>query len=401
MNMKNVVWLVPDCYGFLLDELEALLPHCDRLTVLSAEPITQAARDRLPQCVFIHCPERNYWMACLRYPRLRAALKTHGWSRTLRSGWHTHKIAGIYTELLELSKQEPIDVVHSHFAHPGGLGGTLLHVPQIITLRGYDILTTGDYGSLWNPFYRKSLIEACRKGVMVTVGSTLSRDAARKLLGPDVQVKLIDGGIICESFQPARQLSRESLGIPEQAVVLLGVGNLKPLKNFGQLVQALPALKASTAQPVRLLLCGDGPDRSRLEQLVVDLNLVDDVRFLGRIERGLLTDAYNFCDILVHPSYSEGFGNIFLEAFYHHLLVVASPVGVAPDIIRSGGNGFLTELGDQSSLESSLIKAILALPRMAAELEINRELVRRRFSMEGRVQAYLNCYTEVSEGRCF
>ena len=394
----NVVWLVPDCYGFLLDELEALQSHCGRLTVLSGQPITPAMRERLPRCVLIHCPERNYWKACLRYPELRSVLKTHGWSRILRSGWHTRKIAGIYSQLLELAKSEAIDVVHSHFAHPGGGGGTLLSgIPTMMTLRGYDILTTDNYGSLWNPFYRKSLIEACRGDITVTVGSSSSRDAARKLLGPGAWVKLVDEAMTFDSFEPAGKLTRASLGLPEQAIVLLGVGNLIPLKNYGQLIRALPAVQAALSQRVCLVLCGDGPERKHLEQLADELNLTENVRFLGRIARGELTDLYHTGDILVHPSYSEGFGNIFLEAFYHRLLVVASPVGVAPDIIRTGENGFLSELGDQASLERALVNAITALPEMSAELDVNRDLVGRRFGMERRVQAYLDLYAEASE----
>lgn len=394
----NVVWLVPDCYGFLLDELEALQSSCDRVTVLSGQQITSAIRERLSQCVLIHCPERNYWSAYLRYPEIRSVLRAHGLSRTLRSGWHTRKIAGIYTQLLKLAKHETINVIHSHFAHPGGLGGTLLRqIPQLITLRGYDILTTGSYGALWNPFYRKSLIETSRGNITFTVGSSSSRDAARKLLGPDVQVKLVDEAMTFESFRSAGQLARETLGVPEQAVMLIGVGNLIPLKNYGQLIRALPAVQSAVAQRVCLVLCGDGPERKQLEHLVDELNLTADVRFLGRIERGHLTDLYHISDILVHPSYSEGFGNIFLEAFYHRLLVVASPVGVAPDIIRTKENGFLTELGDQPSLERALVNAVRALPEMSNELDKNRDLVCQRFGMERRIQAYLDLYAEASQ----
>lgn len=393
-DMK-VTWIIPDTYGFLVDELECLSERLESIRVLSGTSVPPAVRERLAKVEIHACPEESLWSSAPKRQLGMRLARIHGWRRVLTSGWHTRKIAGVYNRLLRLESEAPSDVIHSHFAHPGGIGGWLAPgAGQVLTLRGYDILTTGRYGSLWNPFFRKNLLHFFQKNGIVTAGSGFSALRARQILGSSADIRFLKQGLTRVSFQPAGQYSRASLGIPEDAVVLVSVGNLVEVKNHELLLKAFAEIRATRQCAMRLLICGEGSLKASLVRLGESLGLGDDIRFLGKFSREELTDIYGLSDLLVHTSMSEGFGNVILEAMLHRLFVVASPVGVAPDVIRHGENGFLPLLGDKESWVCCLQEALERLPSFDTAREANRKLVMEEFTMERRIDGFVALYQE-------
>jgi glycosyltransferase involved in cell wall biosynthesis len=394
----RVTWIIPEPYGFLVDELQALSGRLAGIRVLCSTPIPIAIRDRLPRVAFHECPESAFIPLLASCGPFRSLVRSRGWLGILRNGWHVRKIAGIYKTLNRLEEADPSSLIHSHFAHPAGLGGSLLgNVPQLVTLRGYDILTTGSYGSLWNPFYRRNLIDAFAEGGVVTTGSSHSLQRARQILGPNADLKFLPEAIVTDSFVPSGVHTRESLGLAPDAVVLLTVGNLVPVKNHQMLLDSLKDVLPRCRRPLHLLVCGDGPLESVLSQQAMALGIADRVHFMGRLPRGELSDLYALGDVLVHTSLSEGFGSIILEAMLKRLLVVASPVGIAPDLIQHRENGFLPALGDRRSLVDSLSEAIGRLPLFGAALDANRDVVLAGFDMDRRIDGYMALYEEAAQ----
>lgn len=394
----RITWIIPEPYGFLLDELDALSLRLADIRVLSGTRIPAEVRRRLPRVEFYDAPEASFLPAVFECLSSRWLRDAHGAMGIIRNSWHVRKIAGIYSVLKRLESKEPSSVIHSHFAHPGGVGGALrAGTPQIVTLRGYDVLTTGSYGSLWNPFYRENLIRAFRRGATVTAGSTYSFHRARQILGPAADIRLLNGAIAHESFVGAGVHSRKSMGLSPDAIALVSVGNLFEVKNHRMLLACLPAVIARSSKPIHLLICGDGPLEANLRAQVLELGLSDQVHFMGRLPRAQLTDLYSLGDILVHTALSEGFGNIILEAMLSRLVVVASPVGVAPDVIRHRENGFLPLLGDSLSLVDSLAEAIDRLDSMDVALEENRRVALEDFAMARRIDGYMVLYEEAAQ----
>ena len=396
----RITWIIPDVYGFLLDELDALSQRLNNIRVVSGTRISSEVRERLPRVEFHDAPVDSFLSATVACLSSRWLMEGHGALGIMRGSWHTRKIAGIYRVLNRLEMGEQSSAIHSHFAHPGGVGGSLVaDTPHVVTLRGYDVLTTGNYGSLWNPFYRKNLIRAFSRGATVTAGSTYSFHRARQILGPDADIRLMNEAIVPESFVAAKVHTRASIGLPPDAVVLLAVGNLVEVKNHGMLLDCLPAIIERAPTSVHLLICGDGPLEGRLRAQALEMGLSDQVHFIGRLPRSELTDLYSLGDILVHTSLSEGFGNIILEAMLSRLVVVASPVGVAPDVIRHRENGYLPLLGVKKSLVESVLEAIDRIPSMDLVLQSNREEVLAKYNMRSRIDSYLSLYEELAKGQ--
>ncbi len=96
--------------------------------------------------------------------------------------------------------------------------------------------------------------------------------------------------------------------------------------------------------PSKLILVGDGPDRSECERLCRKIGLCDKVKFLGKQDG--LVEILTSSDIFLIPSQSESFGLAALEAMACGLPVISSSVGGLPELIRHNETGFIAEIGD-------------------------------------------------------
>lgn len=390
----TVTWIIPDTYGFLVDELEELSTRGVFLRVLSSQPIPDGVTKRLPQVEFHYCPAQSLFNFSAFHREFDTLWRAYKW-RLPRNSFHLKPMAGIYKVLLQLEKKQPSDFIHSHFAHPGGIGGCIVDVPQILTLRGYDILTTGQYGALWNPFYRSNIINSYQNRGIITVGSRFTLNRARQILGSSADIRWVKQGLSATTFKKANVFNRENLGINETESILLNIGNLVDVKNHALLLEVFASLSPEVRNNAYLIICGDGPLRYSLEEKTKALGIATRVKFMGRLSREQITDLFELSDLYVHTSMSEGFGNVILEAMLFRLLIVASPVGIAPDIIEHQKNGFLPELGDKASWVQCLTEAIANKSQYKQVLDENRHVVLNEFSMKNRIDSYLDLYQEV------
>ena len=96
--------------------------------------------------------------------------------------------------------------------------------------------------------------------------------------------------------------------------------------------------------PSKLLLVGDGPDRMRIERLCKDLDMLSDVRFLGKLDA--IEEVLSVADLFLMPSESESFGLAALEALACEVPIITSNAGGLPELNVHGVTGFLSDVGD-------------------------------------------------------
>ncbi len=124
---------------------------------------------------------------------------------------------------------------------------------------------------------------------------------------------------------------------------------MESLKGVSTLIKAVGLLQ-KTGEKVVLLLAGDGPDRKSYEDQI-RAEGIRDVRFLGLLDHEKLCRYYALADVLVQPSRSEPWGFVLNEGMEFGLpLVVSEAVGAGPDLVKEGENGFVSPVGDASSL---------------------------------------------------
>nr|MDQ6925722.1 glycosyltransferase [Candidatus Eremiobacteraeota bacterium] len=181
----------------------------------------------------------------------------------------------------------------------------------------------------------------------------------------------------------ARAEVRASVGVADDAVALLYCGRLIGRKGVDTLLRAVARVRHATdrrTEHVRVLLAGDGPDRSALEALASDAGVRDSVHFLGFRQPADLPDVFAAADAFVLPSHAEGWGVVVTEAMAAGLPVLASDsVNAAADLVRDGENGWRFPARADARL-AELIHDVAADPC-------------RRASMGARSRAAIRCET--------
>ena len=206
--------------------------------------------------------------------------------RAFRASW-TETVAATVVQT------EGIDLIHSHFAWPQGLGGAFTRVltnrPLVASLRGTDILVdpTIGYGRQANPFFGRSLARLLKSADRTVYFSQYMRDHAIGLGARPEVTRVIRKGVDLRHFSPVadRAALRQALGL-EPRPMILTVAGLIARKGIDHLLAAVARVRRN--HDVTLVVCGDGPDRAKLEAAAAELGLANRVVFTGRVARDVI-----------------------------------------------------------------------------------------------------------------
>lgn len=156
-------------------------------------------------------------------------------------------------------------------------------------------------------------------------------------------------------------------------------------KGIDEMLGILPDI-LQTYPGLRYVVAGDGDDRPRLEQRVVELGLADHVHFAGFVREADKADLYRLADVFAMPGRGEGFGFVFLEALACGTPVLASTLDGSFEAVREGALGLAANPDDPSALRAALLAA-LAQPRgiPAGLAHFSFDEFRRR--LEGAIRA--------------
>ena len=146
---------------------------------------------------------------------------------------------------------------------------------------------------------------------------------------------------------------RASLGIPSNAMVLLAVGRLSREKGHIDLIAAMYRLRAQNAErDVRLVIVGDGPERTRIQKAAEQSMPLGCVILAGHQPE--LSGYYTIADVMVLPSHTEGSPNALLEAMAAGIPVVATAVGGIPEIASNEHSALLVEKENTAALACAI-----------------------------------------------
>ncbi len=180
-----------------------------------------------------------------------------------------------------------------------------------------------------------------------------------------------------EVMDEARRLAqRQAWGLPDKAFAIGIVARLSPVKNHVLLFRAAGQLDSR----FHLIVIGDGPSRTELEELARRLRIESRVHFLGELVSPL--NLHQFLDVSVLCSTSEGFPNSLIEAMAVARPVIATPVGGVADVVADGVTGILVPVQDPTPLVGALrmLEADLLLRTRLGEA--GREAVRARYHQQ-------------------
>lgn len=254
----------------------------------------------------------------------------------------------IFSALKMRSLTQEVDVVHGHGICSYGFM-RLHRFPIVVKMHNtwlaeYALyrkmgLSTG----LMRLYVHMDRFCATKAGALIAISHAVKDEVMRYGI-PEEQITVIHNGIDLRSFENARS-RKEELGI-ENAIVLAYIGRLVPHKGAFQVANAFAEL-TKRHDDVFLLIVGDGPERKRMEAVLVEL--MDKVRFTGFVEHELIPDYYATADIIVLPTIYEPLGNVVLESMAAGRPIIASMTGGIPEILPEECGILIDPPGDVSS----------------------------------------------------
>ena len=292
-----------------------------------------------------------------------------------------------------------LDVVETFTSHSNLLGlpvARRARVPvRLATLHGF---IAGPLGLM--PRIHGWLVNSRITSKLVAVSEQVAQNAIRTERLRAGKVVVIPNGIPLggQHLSAAeREASRAALGVPADALLVMAVGRLVPVKGHAGLLRALAHMHAGE-QPAYLALVGEGELRDKLEAQARSLGLEERVIFTGA--RQDADRLLQVADIYAQPSLREGLSIAMLEAMAAGLPVVASEVGAAGDVLTDGESGLLVPPGDEGVLIAALEDLLADAEKRARLGAAARERVAAEYSLQRMCEAYeALMFQELAAGR--
>ena len=299
------------------------------------------------------------------------------------------------TKMAEVAEYESLDVLHVHYAIPHAISAYLAKQilgekgPRIVTtLHGTDITLVGRDAS-YLPI-TKFGIEAS-DGV-TAVSESLRRDTITHF-APKNEIRVIPNFVDPARFRPSGEPVVRHFAEQGEALVC-HISNFRPVKRVLDVVEIFRRIQERI--PARLLMVGDGPERSRAEAFCREHGLCDRVTFFGHLPN--LETVLRGCDLFLLPSESESFGMAALEAMASEVPVIATNTGGLPEVVVDGEAGYLLPVGDVEGMAGRALEILSDRARRRKMGERAREIAIERFSAERVIPMYVDFYDEVLAG---
>lgn len=238
----------------------------------------------------------------------------------------------------------------------------------------------------WN---LKGLAKAAR---IICVSEMSKRKLLQLMDYPLERIRVIHLGIENTFFEQfSKQESLRRLGIPSGPFYILHTGHTKDHKNIPALFHVVSILKGKIPRPFKILKTGM-PFSSEQNLLAQKLGVAGDIRHLGLLDKDRIPDAYRCADVLLLPSYDEGFGFPLLEAMSSSLPIVASNRGSIPEV--AGDAALLTEPDNYDEMAGKILSIALNPEVKEALVRKGHEWV-RQFRWEETARKTLSVYREI------
>ena len=311
-------------------------------------------------------------------------IKMHPLVRLFPRIW---KVSGYFSGILwliqvrELVKKIQPDIVDAHFITINGyLGAISGFHPLILTAWGSDILL-----ALKRNFAHRLLTKQAlkRADCVVCWSSVLKEEALRLGAIPDrIEVAFI--GVDTEKFSSKQGDSdfRRKIDISTfNSPIVISTRNLNPVYDVETLIRAIPLVLEEVPE-ARFVITGEGKQKNYLENLVQNLGIKDNTKFIGWISHDELPQYLASSDVYVSTSLSDGTSQSLLEAMACGLAPVVTDIVANQPWVRDGENGFLFPMKDYKILATKITCLLTNKEKRAAFGQASRKIVIERANLE-------------------
>ncbi|HLX11321.1 MAG TPA: N-acetyl-alpha-D-glucosaminyl L-malate synthase BshA [Bacteroidota bacterium] len=299
------------------------------------------------------------------------------------------------SKIVEVTRFEKLDLLHAHYAIPHAtsaylakqmLGGEL---KIVTTLHGTDITLVG-----LEPSYQSVMKFSIEQSDGVTAVSRFLKEKTLTNYNIQKEIEVIPNFIDPRKYRRVDATAIREKIAPKGEKVMVHVSNFRLVKRVPDVLRIFQAVREKI--PSKLILIGDGPDRSACEMLARELKIEKDVSFVGKQTE--IVPLLSASDLFLMPSQSESFGLSALEAMACDLPVVSSSVGGLPELVVHGETGYIAEIGDIDRMSRYAIELFTNETKYKMFAEASRKRAHETFGVDKIVDQYEQYYRTVLNG---
>ncbi|MFI5204960.1 MAG: N-acetyl-alpha-D-glucosaminyl L-malate synthase BshA, partial [Flavobacteriales bacterium] len=262
------------------------------------------------------------------------------------------------SKMVDVAVHEKLDLFHVHYAIPHASAAFMaqqilrskgLEIPYITTLHGTDITLVGRDAS-FEPVIRFAINQST---AVTAVSESLRKETIRNF-HIKREIHVIPNFICLEEYENAPLAGLKIKHAPNGEMLVSHVSNFRKVKRVEDVVKVFR--KILDKIPARLLLAGDGPERSGIENLCRQLDVYSNTVMLGKLKSTI--DLMKISDLFLLPSETESFGLSALEAMAAGVPVISSNTGGIPEVNIHGESGYLTPVGDVNAMSAYALEIL-------------------------------------------
>ncbi len=262
------------------------------------------------------------------------------------------------TKMAEVAAHARLDLLHVHYALPHAISAILARdmsnenggrLRVVTTLHGTDITIVGQDRS-YLPITRYGI----EKSDAVTAVSRHLAEVTVKELAVRRPVEVIPNFVNGGVYRPdGASAYARTLFAPGESV-LIHISNFRPVKRIADVLAIFDHVRREI--PARLVLIGDGPDRSLAERLARQGGFEERTVFLGNV--AAVETILPVAHLFLLPSDSESFGLAALEAMACGVPVIGTAAGGLPEVVEDGRSGYLRPVGDAAGMSQAALSLL-------------------------------------------
>jgi L-malate glycosyltransferase len=308
------------------------------------------------------------------------------------------------SKIFQVAAAEQLDLIHVHYAIPHSVSAYLARemlkhirpLPVVTTLHGTDITLVGR-----DPSFLPITRFGIEQSDAVTAISNYLREATHKTFCPDCEIQVIYNFIDSAYYRRAPNEAVRHRLAPSGEKIIVHVSTFRPIKRITDCIEVVARIKqlesgSGSQFGVKLVMCGDGPERADAEALAVRLGVADSVEFVGKQPQSQVREYLSVADLLLLPSQSESFGLTALEAMACEVPVIATRVGGIPELVEDGGCGYLFEIGDVDGMAQAAFRILGDESERERLGSRGREIAVSQFATEKIIPQYEDLYRRVT-----
>lgn len=310
---------------------------------------------------------------------------------------HPPYTLALATQMYNVAVNEGLDLLHVHYAIPHSVSAYLARamlaprkLPFVTTLHGTDITLVGMDRS-YLPITRFSIEESDA----VTAISEYLRQVTVQEFEVRRPVEVIPNFVNCEVFRPRDGHPRRQEFASDGEKILVHLSNFRPVKRIPDVIEIFDLVRREI--PAKLLLIGDGPERTTAEWLVRQKGLTHTVIFQGK--QNQVQELLNLSDLLLLPSDLESFGLAALEGMACGVPAVCSRVGGMGEVITDGVEGYLVPPRDVKTMAARALEILTSPARHKEMSSAARQRALAQFCSTKIIPLYEKLYARVLDSR--